>query len=305
MRSSPEYTDAEEDSVDERMWGWTVEQWTGHVARLCKRPAVTPSELGAVARAWVCGGNTSDDVSPDPDTPWGRAQLRRILLDVRVRELVDGGVHVDDTSSLWVDATVEIAPGAHLGPGVRLVGTTTVAAGATVQLGCHLTDTEVGEGAVVKPHTVTDGARIGPGAAVGPCAHLRTGADLGRDVKVGNFVEVKKARLDDGAKASHLSYIGDATVGAAANIGAGTITCNYDGYGKHRTEIGSGAFIGSNTALVAPVRVGAGAIVGAGSVITRDVADDDLAVERSDQRNLKGYARKLRAANARRAGKTP
>jgi bifunctional UDP-N-acetylglucosamine pyrophosphorylase/glucosamine-1-phosphate N-acetyltransferase len=168
-----------------------------------------------------------------------------------------------------------------------------------------VTDRTIGENATLKPHTVADGASIGSKAAVGPSAHLRIGADLREGVKVGNFVEVKKSVMHPGSKASHLTYIGDAEVGPSANIGAGTITCNYDGYGKHKTVIGAGAFIGSNSSLVAPITIGKGAIVGAGSVITQDVADDALAVERTVQRTLEGRAPRIRASSARRAGKTP
>jgi bifunctional UDP-N-acetylglucosamine pyrophosphorylase/glucosamine-1-phosphate N-acetyltransferase len=152
----------------------------------------------------------------------------------------------------------------------------------------------VGDNVEIRAFCHIDGATIGDGALVGPFARLRPGAKLGRDVHVGNFVEVKEAVLDDGVKANHLSYLGDAHVGAGANIGAGTITCNYDGFFKHRTEIGAGAFIGSNTALVAPVKVGPGAIVGAGSVITAEVGPDSLAVERSDQIEHKGWAVRFR-----------
>lgn len=208
---------------------------------------------------------------------------------------------------MYVEDTVIIEAGAVLWQGIALRGATVVRSGAEVQTGAWLVDTEVGPGAVVKPYCVCEGALIGPRAQVGPFAHLRKGADLRRDVKVGNFVEVKNAVLHDGAKASHLTYLGDAEIGAEANIGAGTITCNYDGYQKHRTEIGAGAFIGSNSALVAPVRVGAGALVAAGSVITREVPDDALGVGRSDQRNLDGMARKIRERNqkAKKAAAAP
>jgi bifunctional UDP-N-acetylglucosamine pyrophosphorylase/glucosamine-1-phosphate N-acetyltransferase len=135
---------------------------------------------------------------------------------------------------------------------------------------------------------------VAEGAEIGPYARLRPGAEIGEKAKVGNFVEVKKARLGQGAKANHLSYIGDADIGANANIGAGTITCNYDGFGKHKTVIGEGAFIGSNSALVAPVTIGAGAIVGAGGVVTKDVAADALALVRPPQRQLEGWAAKFR-----------
>ncbi len=159
-------------------------------------------------------------------------------------------------------------------------------------------------GSKVRSHSHLEGARVGPGCEVGPFARLRPGTVLEAEAKVGNFVETKNARLGAGAKANHLSYLGDATIGARANIGAGTITCNYDGFAKHQTRIGAGAFIGSNSALVAPVSIGAGAIVGAGSVIVRDVADDALAVARGAQEERAGLAARFRAARAAASGKT-
>ncbi|WP_295555164.1 bifunctional UDP-N-acetylglucosamine diphosphorylase/glucosamine-1-phosphate N-acetyltransferase GlmU [uncultured Hyphomicrobium sp.] len=158
----------------------------------------------------------------------------------------------------------------------------------------------VEDGAEIKANSHLEGARVGAGARVGPFARLRPGAVLGRDVHVGNFVEVKNAALGDGAKANHLSYLGDGSVGAKANIGAGTIFCNYDGFLKHKTEVGEGAFVGSNTALVAPVKVGAGAYIGSGSVITKDVAPGALALERSVQEERPGWAEKFRTLMARR-----
>src|SRR5262249_46787263 len=139
-----------------------------------------------------------------------------------------------------------------------------------------------------------DGAHVGKGAIVGPFARLRPGANLGDEVHIGNFVEIKEADIEAGAKANHLSYIGDSRVGAGANIGAGTITCNYDGAAKHRTDIGKGAFIGSNSALVAPVKIGDGAYIGSGSVITKDVPADALAVSRGRQVVKEGWAERLR-----------
>ncbi|WP_262694573.1 bifunctional UDP-N-acetylglucosamine diphosphorylase/glucosamine-1-phosphate N-acetyltransferase GlmU [Kordiimonas aquimaris] len=156
----------------------------------------------------------------------------------------------------------------------------------------------VADGVTIKAFTHLEGATIHEDASVGPYARLRPGADIGAGSKIGNFVEIKKAKLDRGVKVSHLTYIGDATVGAEANIGAGTITCNYDGFLKYQTNIGAGAFIGSNSALVAPVNIGAGVIVGAGSVITKDVPSDALAVSRAKQRDIKGYAAKFRSEKA-------
>ena len=158
-----------------------------------------------------------------------------------------------------------------------------------------LEDTTVGEGAQVLAGSICTGAIIAKGATVGPMARLRPGAVIGEGARVGNFVEVKKSTLAAGAKANHLSYIGDAKVGEGANVGAGTITCNYDGYNKHQTVIGPGAFIGSNTALVAPVEVGADAIVGAGAVIVRDVPPNGLAVARGEQKTMEGAAARFRA----------
>jgi bifunctional UDP-N-acetylglucosamine pyrophosphorylase/glucosamine-1-phosphate N-acetyltransferase len=153
----------------------------------------------------------------------------------------------------------------------------------------------VDDGAVIRSFSHLEGAHVGKGARVGPFARLRPGAELGTDVHIGNFVEIKAAILEAGAKANHLAYIGDARVGAGANIGAGTITCNYDGYAKHRTDIGAGAFIGTNSSLVAPVKIGDGAYIGSGSVITEDVPADALALERSQQTVKEGWAKRLRA----------
>ena len=209
-----------------------------------------------------------------------RAELAHLELDWQRRrreEALEQGATLVDPESVWFshdtklgrDCTIE--PHVVFGPGV------VIDEGATIRAFCHI-----------------EGATIAGDCEVGPFARLRLGAILEGGAKVGNFVEVKKARLGPGAKANHLSYIGDADVGAKANIGAGTITCNYDGFGKYQTKIGAGAFIGSNTALVAPVSVGDGAIIGAGSTITKDVAADELAVARGDQKGLAGWAARFR-----------
>ena len=209
-----------------------------------------------------------------------RAELAHLELDWQRRrreQALQDGATLIDPESVWFAADtklgrdVTVEPHVVFGPGV-----------------------EVADGATIKAFSHIEGATIATKAVIGPFARLRPGAKIGEKAKVGNFVEVKKAVLGPGAKANHLSYIGDADVGADANIGAGTITCNYDGFGKYNTVIGEGAFIGSNTALVAPVTIGAGAIVGAGSVITKDVAPDSLAVERSEQRGIAGWAKRFR-----------
>jgi bifunctional UDP-N-acetylglucosamine pyrophosphorylase/glucosamine-1-phosphate N-acetyltransferase len=208
------------------------------------------------------------------------------------------GVTFESPATTLCEVGVEIAPDAVIEPNVVLRGRTRVGAGARVGAGSVLVDATLAEGAEVLPLSHVEGAEVGPAAHAGPFARLRPGARLERGAKVGNFVEIKATTLGPGAKVPHLSYVGDALVGARANVGAGTITCNYDGFAKHRTEIGAGAFIGSNSALVAPVRVGAGAIVGAGSVITREVPPDAIAVARGEQRVVDGGAARFRARKA-------
>jgi len=216
-----------------------------------------------------------------------RAELAHLELEWQRRrreQALDEGATLIDPESVWFafdtklgrDVTVE--PHVVFGPGVE------IADGATIHAFSHI-----------------EGAIIGPKASIGPFARIRPGTRLAERTKVGNFVELKKAEIAAGAKVNHLSYVGDADVGSGANIGAGTITCNYDGFGKYRTVIGAGAFIGSNTALVAPVTVGEGAIIGAGSVITRDVEADSLALERSEQKGIAGWARRFRERMTRKA----
>jgi bifunctional UDP-N-acetylglucosamine pyrophosphorylase/glucosamine-1-phosphate N-acetyltransferase len=216
-----------------------------------------------------------------------RAELAHLELEWQRRrreQVLEEGATLIDPESVWFaydtklgrDVTVE--PHVVFGPGVE------VASGATIKAFSHI-----------------EGAIIGERASIGPFARIRPGTRLAERSKVGNFVELKKTVLGPGAKANHLSYVGDSEVGEGANIGAGTITCNYDGFGKYRTVIGAGAFIGSNTALVAPVTIGAGAVVGAGSVITEDVEADSLALERSQQTGISGWAKRFRERMTRKA----
>ena len=216
-----------------------------------------------------------------------RAELAHLELEWQRRrreEALEQGATLIDPESVWFaydtklgrDVTVE--PHVVFGPGVE------VATGATIKAFSHI-----------------EGAIIGERANIGPFARIRPGTTLGQRSKVGNFVELKKAEVAAGAKVNHLSYVGDSEVGEGANIGAGTITCNYDGFAKYRTVIGAGAFIGSNTALVAPVTIGAGAVVGAGSVITEDVEADSLALERSEQKGVAGWAKRFRERMMRKA----
>jgi bifunctional UDP-N-acetylglucosamine pyrophosphorylase/glucosamine-1-phosphate N-acetyltransferase len=198
-------------------------------------------------------------------------------------------------ASARVDAGVEIAPDAVVEHAVVLRGSTRVGAGARIDVGSVLTDVVVAPGAALKPYTVASQSTIGEGAQLGPFSHLRPESVIEAEAHIGNFVETKKTTVRKGAKANHLAYLGDGDVGEGANIGAGTIFCNYDGFRKHRTEIGPGAFVGSDSQLVAPVRVGAGAYVATGTTVTRDVPDEALAIGRIKQENKEGYAKKLKA----------
>ena len=220
------------------------------------------------------------------------AEARGILRRRVNRAWALAGVDFADLDNAEVDARVRLHPDARVGIGVVLQGACDIA--GDIGAYCVLTDTKVGPGSKVLPGSVCEGAVIGAGCAVGPMARLRPGTVLEDGVRIGNFVEVKATRMGPGAKANHLTYLGDATVGAGANVGAGTITCNYDGVRKHPTVIGEGAFIGSNVALVAPVTIGAGAIIGAGSTVTEDVPADAIAVERSELRVRVSSAERLR-----------
>jgi bifunctional UDP-N-acetylglucosamine pyrophosphorylase/glucosamine-1-phosphate N-acetyltransferase len=222
----------------------------------------------------------------------------------RINQAFMAHVTFRDPASAVVEPDVEIGIDVELGRNVALRGRTRIGHGARIGDGVILTDVEVGAGAEIRPYTVGTEAVIGAGARVGPFAHLRPGTRLGPDTHVGNFVETKQTTLGRGSKANHLSYLGDATIGERVNVGAGTITCNYNGYEKFRTFIEDGAFIGSDTQLVAPVRVGKGAVVGAGTTVTRDVAPGALALTRVPQIEKRGYARKVakKYADKRKSG---
>ena len=225
-----------------------------------------------------------------------RAQLASVAARLRariLRGLMLDGVTVVDPAATYVGADVSVGRDAVLLPGTHLEGTTTVGDGARVGPNSRLVDAVVEADASVAYSLVVE-ASVGPGAEVGPFTYLRPGTRLEAGAKAGAFVEMKNATVGEGSKVPHLSYVGDAQIGRGANVGAATVTANYDGFAKHRTVIGDGARIGSDTMLVAPVTVGAHAYTGAGSVITRDVPDGALAVERSEQRVVEGYAERRR-----------
>ena len=216
----------------------------------------------------------------------------RHLLQARTNQrLMESGVWMLDPDRVYVDDTVTVEPGARIYPGVHLEGKTTVAAGAQVGPDVFAVDSSIGAGATVW-YAVLRSAVVGESCEVGPYASLRPGTVLEKGSKVGTFVETKNTTLGEGAKAPHLAYLGDATVGARSNIGAGSITCNYDGYEKYQTVIGDDVFIGSDTMLVAPLTIGDNAVTGAGSVITEDVEEGALALERSEQRDIPGYSQR-------------
>ena len=266
-----------------------------------------------------------------------RAQLAGLEATQRKRvnrRWMEAGVSMDDPVSTRIEELVRLEADTHLGAGVELRGHTTVGAGVRIGAGSILEDVEIGPGACLGPYVLGRSVRIaagaeirsfsvmqgineknpdetgpedhvlvGEGARVGPFSHLRQSTRLGPSAHVGNFVELKKTQLGEGAKANHLAYLGDTEVGARSNIGAGVITCNYDGYAKHRTHIGEDVFVGTDSHLVAPVRLGDGAFVGTGTTVTRNVPADALAIGRARQENKEGYASRMKDQLRRRAEK--
>ncbi len=228
-----------------------------------------------------------------------REELHRASAFMRKRIVsawIEKGVSFVDPDSVFIHPDAVIGGGTVVYPNVHIEGSTRIGREATIYPNVRVTDSVIGDSAVVKDSSVIEGSHIRSLASVGPFAHLRPGSDVGTGARIGNFVELKKARVGAGSKASHLSYLGDAVIGRGVNIGAGTITCNYDGVRKHVTVIGEGAFIGSDTQLVAPVRVGKGSYVGAGSTITKDVPPGALAISRVAQKNVPGWAKKKKSS---------
>ncbi|MGH2663882.1 MAG: bifunctional UDP-N-acetylglucosamine diphosphorylase/glucosamine-1-phosphate N-acetyltransferase GlmU [Actinomycetota bacterium] len=239
------------------------------------------------------GGNSRAEVAAA-----AKVMRRRIN-----QQLMDGGVLIVDPEETYVDVGVRVGPDTTILPQTYIEGDSQVGEGCTIGPSCRIEDSKIADGATVEL-SVIRGSRIGLRAVVGPFTHIRPGTVMGADTKAGSFVEIKASRIGDGSKVPHLSYVGDATIGKNANIGAGTVTVNYDGYEKHRTVIGDDVRLGSDTMLVAPVRIGKGAVTGAGSVITRNVPAGALAVERTEQRVVKGYrARKDAKARKGKSGK--
>jgi bifunctional UDP-N-acetylglucosamine pyrophosphorylase/glucosamine-1-phosphate N-acetyltransferase len=257
--------------------------------------------IGILAKA---GGRLEALAAPDPAEALGindRKQLAAVAA-IQRRRILDGlmesGVTILDPASTYVEDTVTIGADTTIYPSVVLEGATTIGSECVIASGCHVSASRLGDRVTLKPYCVLTEARVEDEAQLGPFCHLRPASHIGARARIGNFVEVKKARIGRGSKANHLAYIGDATVGEDVNIGAGAVTCNYDGQAKHQTTIGDRAFVGTNTSLVAPLVVGEGAYIGSGSVITKDVPPGALAVERSQQIVKDGWA-------ARRAARRP
>jgi bifunctional UDP-N-acetylglucosamine pyrophosphorylase/glucosamine-1-phosphate N-acetyltransferase len=260
------------------------------------------------------GENVQAVLAADPDEVLGcntRADLATVDGVFRRRKraaVMDAGVTIEMPETVLIDPEVTIGSDTRIEPCVQLLGKTRIGSGCTIRTGSVLTDAVLEDNVLVKSHSMVIASHLSSGAQVGPFAHLRDGARLEENARVGNFVEVKKSVLGEGVKSMHLTYLGDARVGAGTNIGAGTITCNYDGVRKNFTTIGKRVFIGSDTALVAPVRVGDGAYIGAGSVITENVPADALGVARGRQVNKPGWAsarRREMAAAAKSAKSRP
>jgi bifunctional UDP-N-acetylglucosamine pyrophosphorylase / glucosamine-1-phosphate N-acetyltransferase len=241
----------------------------------------TPSE--------VLGANTRAEL----------ADLDEQMRLAKCRQLMAEGVTIFYPATCVIDSDVTVAPDTVIEPYVQLLGSTKMGTACRVRSYCVIRDSEIGDGVLIRPGCIMEGAKIAQGAILGPYSHLRPGSDIGENAHVGNFVETKKIKLGKASKANHLTYLGDAEIGSGVNIGAGTITCNYDGTHKHTTVIEDGVFVGSDSTLVAPVRIGRGSYIAAASCITEDVPEDALALGRARQSVKEGWAREKRAERTR------
>jgi bifunctional UDP-N-acetylglucosamine pyrophosphorylase/glucosamine-1-phosphate N-acetyltransferase len=264
------------------------------MAALLVKSKATVVALKAHDAAEVLGANTLAELSALD----GAMRMRKCA------DLMAAGVSIYRPETCVIDNAVEIGPDTILEPFVQILGRTRIGSDCRIRSFTVISDSQVADGVLFRPGCIVDQSTIAAGAQLGPYAHLRPGSEIGENAHVGNFVETKKTRMGRGAKANHLSYLGDSDIGAGVNVGAGTITCNYDGVNKHMTVIEEGAFIGSDSTLVAPIRIGKGAYVAAGSTITEDVPADALALGRSRQITKQSWARQRRDERAKaKAGK--
>lgn len=289
------------DEINTAVYAFDVERLRSELCHVRSDNSQAEYYLTDVIELLVAAGDrVSAMVVADPVDATGvnsHTQLATVgaVLRRRINEsLMDRGVWMLDPERVYIDAGVGIDPGARLYPDVYLEGETVIGAGAEIGPTVHARNTTISAGATVR-HAVLDGAAVGVEANVGPFSYLRPGTQLQERAKVGAYVEIKESTVGVGSKVPHLSYIGDATIGDGSNIGAGTVTVNYDGFAKSRTTIGDRVFIGSDTMLVAPVAIGDDAYTGAGSVITDDVSPGALAIERSPQKEVPGYAERRKA----------
>jgi bifunctional UDP-N-acetylglucosamine pyrophosphorylase/glucosamine-1-phosphate N-acetyltransferase len=229
--------------------------------------------------------------------PNDRAGLIETSLAVwmeRAVNLLDEGVTILDPSRVFIDDEVVVAQDVKINPDVYLTGNTVIEEDVEILEGCRIGNSRIGKGSIVGPYVIIDGAEIGPENKIGPFTYVRPGTKTDRKVKIGGFVETKKISVGEGSKIPHLSYVGDAVIGKNVNIGCGVITCNYDGFKKHLTEIGDNVFVGSDSQLIAPVKLNDDSYVAAGTTVTHEIKKGDLAISRGKQRNIEGYAYKIR-----------
>ena len=260
------------------------ERYLPAVLSLYRRQGLAVETVGAGDPHEIRGINSQTEL----------AEVSRIMRQNKNEELMAAGVTIEDPATTYIDDDVLVGPDTVIHPGVTLEGSTTIGARCELHSGVRIVNSSVGDDVTVNNFCVITSAQVAAGGRIGPFAHLRPGTVVREAARVGNFVELKEATLGPGSKANHLSYLGDATVGAGVNVGAGTITCNYDGESKHRTTVEDGAFIGSGTQLVAPVTIGRNAYGAAGSCVTRDVPPEALAVARSRQDNKPDWATRRR-----------
>ena len=231
------------------------------------------------------------------------AEVSSMVRQQKNEELMAAGVTLIDPATTYIDTDVEIGQDTVVHPCVFIEGGTTIGAACEIHSGSRIVNSTIGDRVLIRNHSVIADATVHSGASIGPFAHLRPGADIGDGAHVGNFVELKKTTIGSGSKANHLAYLGDATIGANVNVGAGTITCNYDGDAKHQTVIEEGAFIGSNSTLVAPITVGRGAYIAAGSAVTSDVPDGALGIGRGRQENKEGWVERRKSSKTAGVGR--
>lgn len=275
-----------------------LHQW---LPKLSNNNAQGEYYLTDIVEMAVAGGLEIGSVQPEIDFEVegvnDRLQLaaleRRFQLH-QAEQLLKAGVTLTDPARFDLRGSLSVGKDVRIDVNVIIEGNCVLGDDVSIGAGCVLKNARIGTGSVIQPYTIIDNAVVGDDAQLGPFSRLRPGTQLANAVHVGNFVEIKNSSVGTGSKANHLAYIGDAQIGSQSNIGAGTITCNYDGANKHKTVIGDHAFIGSNSSLVAPVNIASGATVGAGSVVTKDVAENNLAVARGQQRNIENYQRPVK-----------